>query len=111
MCQFDVHQYNQPLALLTAERVTFWQVQNGMVHVVDTVLLPPSTQRTVVSIATGGASQFSTLIELLTAADLVITLSADGINDAFTVFAPTNAAFAQVDAKTIESLKKPENKV
>ncbi len=82
-----------------------------MVHVVDTVLLPPSTQRTVVSIATGGTSQFSTLIELLTAADLVTTLSADGINDAFTVFAPTNAAFAQVDAKTIESLKKPENKV
>jgi uncharacterized surface protein with fasciclin (FAS1) repeats len=79
-----------------------------MVHVVDTVLLPPSTQRTVVSIVTGGASHFSTLIEL---ADLVTTLSADGINDAFTVFAPTNAAFAQVDAETIESLKKPENKV
>ena len=79
-----------------------------MVHVVDTVLLPPSTQRTVVSIVTGGASHFSTLIEL---ADLVTTLSADGINDAFTVFAPTNAAFAQVDAETIESQKKPENKV
>jgi uncharacterized surface protein with fasciclin (FAS1) repeats len=79
-----------------------------MVHVVDTVLLPPSTQRTVVSIVTGGASHFSTLIEL---ADLVTTLSADGINDAFTVFAPTNAAFAQVDAETIDSLKKPENKV
>ena len=79
-----------------------------MVHVVDTVLLPPSTQRTVVSIVTGGASHFSTLIEL---ADLVTTLSADGINDAFTVFAPTNAAFAQVDAETIESLKKPDNKV
>jgi transforming growth factor-beta-induced protein len=81
------------------------------VHVVDAVLLPPSALRTVVSIATGAASQFSTLVELLTAADLVTTLSADGIDNAFTVFAPTNAAFAKVDAQTIESLKKPENKV
>lgn len=84
--------------------------RNGVVHVVDAVLLPPSALRTVVSIATGAASQFSTLVELLTAADLVTTLSADGIDNAFTVFAPTNAAFAKVDAKTIESLKKPENK-
>jgi uncharacterized surface protein with fasciclin (FAS1) repeats len=53
-----------------------------------------------VSIATGAASQFSTLVELLTAADLVTTLSADGMDNAFTVFAPTNAAFAKVDAKT-----------
>jgi len=81
------------------------------VHVVDAVLLPPSALRTVVSIATGAASQFSTLVELLTAADLVTALSADGIADAFTVFAPTNAAFAKVDAATIASLKKPENKV
>ena len=80
-------------------------------HVVDAVLLPPSATRTVVSIATGAASQFSTLVELLTAADLVSTLSADGIDNALTVFAPTNAAFAKVDAQTIESLKKPENKV
>ena len=80
-------------------------------HVVDAVLLPPSALRTVVSIATGAAPEFSTLVELLTAADLVTTLSADGIDNAFTVFAPTNAAFAKVDSKTLESLKKPENKV
>ena len=80
-------------------------------HVVDSVLLPPSATRTVVSIATGSAPEFSTLVALLTAADLVTTLSADGIDNAFTVFAPTNAAFAKVDAATVEKLKKPENKV
>lgn len=83
---------------------------NGVVHVVDAVLLPPSTQRTVVSIATGAAPEFSTLVKLLVAADLVTTLSADGIDNAFTVFAPTNAAFAKVDANTVASLLKPENK-
>lgn len=82
-----------------------------MVHIVDAVLLPPSTQRTILSIVTGGTSQFSILMELLTAADLVTTLSADGINDAYTVFAPTDTAFAQVDPKIIDSLKKFKNKV
>ena len=44
---------------------------------------------------------------LLQAADLVDTLSGPG---PFTVFAPTNDAFAKIDAATLESLAKPENK-
>jgi hypothetical protein len=80
------------------------------VHSIGGVLLPPSTQRNVVTIATGN-TQFSTLVELLTAADLVTTLSADATTTAFTVFAPTNAAFAKIDAATITCLKKTENKV
>jgi uncharacterized surface protein with fasciclin (FAS1) repeats len=47
--------------------------------------------------------QFSTLVELVTAAGLVETLSDP--NGVFTVFAPTNDAFAKVDAATLESLK------
>lgn len=82
---------------------------NGVVHVVDAVLLPPSTQRNVVNIATNN-SDFTTLVELLTAADLVTTLSTDATATAFTVFAPTNAAFGKVDAATITCLKKTENK-
>ena len=50
---------------------------------------------------------FSTLVGLLQAADLVDTLSGPG---PFTVFAPTNDAFAKIDAATLESLAKPENK-
>jgi uncharacterized surface protein with fasciclin (FAS1) repeats len=50
---------------------------------------------------------FSTLVAALTAADLVETLSGDG---PFTVFAPTNEAFAQLPDGTVEMLLLPENK-
>lgn len=50
---------------------------------------------------------FSTLVAALQAADLVETLSGDG---PFTVFAPTNEAFAQLPAGTLDMLLLPENK-
>jgi uncharacterized surface protein with fasciclin (FAS1) repeats len=61
---------------------------------------------TIVDIAAGNAD-FSTLVAALKAAGLVETLSGAG---PFTVFAPTNAAFAKLPAGTVESLLKPENK-
>lgn len=51
--------------------------------------------------------QFTTLVAAVQAAGLVETLKGDG---PFTVFAPTDAAFAALPAGTIESLLKPENK-
>jgi uncharacterized surface protein with fasciclin (FAS1) repeats len=60
---------------------------NGVVHVIDKVILPPTT---VVGIAQGNP-QFSILVEAVIAADLVTALSGAG---PFTVFAPTNDAFA-----------------
>ena len=53
------------------------------------------------------AGQFKTLAAALEAADLVGTLKGDG---PFTVFAPTDAAFAKLPAGTVESLLKPENR-
>lgn len=53
------------------------------------------------------AGQFNTLAAALDAAGLVDTLKGDG---PFTVFAPTDAAFAALPAGTVESLLKPENK-
>lgn len=53
------------------------------------------------------AGQFTTLAKALTAAGLVDTLKGDG---PFTVFAPTDAAFAKLPAGTLEDLLKPENK-
>ena len=53
------------------------------------------------------AGQFKTLAAALEAADLVDTLKGDG---PFTVFAPTDAAFAKLPAGTVESLLKPENR-
>ena len=51
--------------------------------------------------------QFSTLVAAVTAAGLVDTLKSDG---PFTVFAPTNEAFAKLPAGTVENLLKLENK-
>src|SRR4051812_18089765 len=53
------------------------------------------------------AGQFKTLTAALFAADLVGTLKGDG---PFTVFAPTDEAFARLPAGTFENLLKPENK-
>lgn len=53
------------------------------------------------------AGSFTTLAKALTAAGLVQTLKGDG---PFTVFAPTDEAFAKLPAGTVESLLKPENK-
>lgn len=64
------------------------------------------TGKTIVSIASGN-KKFSTLVTALKAADLVETLSAAG---PFTVFAPTNAAFAKLPKATLANLLKPENK-
>ncbi|MFB9149981.1 fasciclin domain-containing protein [Roseovarius ramblicola] len=60
----------------------------------------------IVDIAAGNES-FSTLVAAVKAADLVETLKGDG---PFTVFAPTNAAFAALPEGTVEDLLKPANK-
>jgi uncharacterized surface protein with fasciclin (FAS1) repeats len=54
-----------------------------------------------------GAGQFKTLPAALKAADLIATLKGPG---PFTVFAPTDEAFAKLPAGTVENLLKPENK-
>jgi uncharacterized surface protein with fasciclin (FAS1) repeats len=53
------------------------------------------------------AGSFETLVTAVQAADLVDTLKSEG---PFTVFAPTDEAFAKLPAGTIEDLLKPENK-
>ncbi len=54
-----------------------------------------------------GSKDHTTLVAAVGAADLVATLKSAG---PFTVFAPTNAAFAKLPAGTVETLLKPENK-
>lgn len=62
--------------------------------------------RDIVDIA-ASADDFSTLVAAVKAADLVNTLKSDG---PFTVFAPTNDAFAKLPAGTVESLLEPKAK-
>lgn len=65
-----------------------------------------TSDKTVVEIAAGN-EDFSTLVAAVKAAGLAETLSGDG---PFTVFAPTNEAFAKLPEGTVEALLKPENK-
>jgi len=66
----------------------------------------PADAGTVVAVAQGNAD-FSTLVTAVVAADLAETLGGTG---PFTVFAPTNAAFAKVPAATMETLLAPAGK-
>jgi uncharacterized surface protein with fasciclin (FAS1) repeats len=71
-----------------------------------TVALNPAHAPDIVDTAVGAGS-FKTLAAALKAAGLVETLKGDG---PFTVFAPTDDAFAKLPAGTVETLLKPENK-
>ncbi|WP_415376439.1 fasciclin domain-containing protein [Patiriisocius sp. Uisw_017] len=65
-----------------------------------------TVQEKIVDVAVGN-EDFSTLVAVLTTADLVGTLQVYG---PFTVFAPTNAAFAKIDSKALSSLLEEKNK-
>merc|ERR1712194_283676 len=82
---------------------------NGVVHVINGVLTPPSTlgaaEKNIVELA-AGITDLSTLVTALKAGKLVTALSGTG---PFTVFAPTNEAFAALPAATLASLLKPAN--
>jgi len=71
---------------------------NGVIHVIDTVLVPNKIMNIVQTAQYYG---FSTLVTAIQAANLVSTLGGTG---PFTVFAPTNAAFAALPAGTLDSL-------
>jgi uncharacterized surface protein with fasciclin (FAS1) repeats len=65
-----------------------------------------SAEKDIVAVA-AGADNFKTLVAAVKAAGLVETLQGTG---PFTVFAPTDEAFAKLPAGTVENLLKPENK-
>ena len=71
---------------------------NGVIHVVDSVLLPPSGD--IVEVASNAGS-FDTLVTAVEAAGLVETLQGEG---PFTVFAPTDEAFSKLPEGTIPAL-------
>ena len=77
---------------------------NGVIHAIDRVLVPNTED--VIGTALGDG-RFGTLAKALTAGGLVEALRADG---PFTVFAPTDAAFAKLDPRTLASLLEPENR-
>jgi transforming growth factor-beta-induced protein len=79
---------------------------NGVIHVIDSVILPPADLADIVDTAVADG-RFTTLAAALGAAELIDTLKGEG---PFTVFAPTDDAFALLPEGTVESLLLPENK-
>jgi transforming growth factor-beta-induced protein len=96
---------------------------NGVIHVIDAVIVPPSVDvesllapmtteaameepGDIVAVASA-AEGFSTLVAAVSAAGLVETLQGEG---PFTVFAPTDDAFAALPAGLVDALLLPENK-
>merc|ERR1712054_293302 len=90
---------------------------NGVVHIINGVLLPPSQaeatmvspqpqEQNIVQLAEHTAD-LSILVSALVAADLADTLSSTG---KFTVFAPTDEAFKALPAGTLQALMNPTNK-
>jgi transforming growth factor-beta-induced protein len=77
---------------------------NGVIHIIDSVILPSDETLTAVA---DKAGKFKTLLAAAKAAGLVDTLNGD---KDLTVFAPTDEAFAKLPKGTVESLLKPENK-
>merc|ERR1712032_18746 len=90
---------------------------NGVVHIVDHVLIPPKkptpptppapgpATKNIVQLAEGD-KDLSTLVTALTAGKLVTALEGKG---PFTVFAPTNEAFAKLPKATLKRLLEPKN--
>ena len=77
---------------------------NGVIHVIDRVILPASEDLAKTATKAGN---FQTLLAAADAAGLTEALSGKG---PLTVFAPTNDAFAKLPAGTVETLLKPENR-
>jgi transforming growth factor-beta-induced protein len=96
---------NESVVSIDKSKVTKTDIEasNGVIHVIDTVLMPESKN----VVETAVAAKFTTIVSLVKAAGLAEALSGAG---PFTVFAPTDEAFAKLPKETLEMLGKPENK-
>lgn len=98
--------YNDNEVKVNGARVVAADIEcsNGIIHVIDQVILP--TSNTIVDTAKK-AKVFETLLTAATKAGLAGVLQKDG---PFTIFAPTDEAFASLPEGTVASLLLPENR-
>lgn len=87
-------------------RRTFLSLTTASMLAIAAIVPAQAAEMDIVDTAVA-AGNFTTLVAAVTAAGLVETLKGPG---PFTVFAPTDAAFAALPAGTVEELLKPENK-
>jgi uncharacterized surface protein with fasciclin (FAS1) repeats len=115
--KYDVHYIQKNTVLKLIEVVAFQGVHMKTMLTITSLALvgmlaaapaPARAQQTKNIVDTAvAAGSFTTLAKALTAADLVATLKGPG---PFTVFAPTDEAFAKLPAGTLDNLLEPENK-
>jgi transforming growth factor-beta-induced protein len=74
------------------------ECSNGVIHIIDTVIVP---KQNIVETANADV-EFNTLVDALVAADLDETLASE--QELYTVFAPTDAAFAELDEEYLADL-------
>ena len=102
------------LVAVTITSATFVACNNGEIKTAETTVtdsvkeevMAPAAPKDIVDVAIGSPDH-TTLVAAVTAAGLAETLKGAG---PFTVFAPTNAAFAALPAGTVDGLLKPESK-
>ncbi|XP_034302108.2 transforming growth factor-beta-induced protein ig-h3-like [Magallana gigas] len=97
--RFNIYNHNH-VVTVEGSKITHFDLtaSNGMVHVIDTVMMPPSGS--IVDLVAGN-SDLSTLLSQVQSAGLAGALQ----GDALTVFAPTNAAFNRLGSHVLNNLK------
>ncbi|XP_048777788.2 transforming growth factor-beta-induced protein ig-h3-like [Ostrea edulis] len=98
--RFNIYSHNKAVTV-EGSKITHFDLtaSNGIVHVIDTVMMPP--QGSIVDLVAGN-SDLSTLLSKVQSAGLAGALQ----GDALTVFAPTNAAFARLGSHVLDNLRR-----
>ncbi|XP_048777790.2 transforming growth factor-beta-induced protein ig-h3-like [Ostrea edulis] len=98
--RFNIYPHNN-VVTVEGSKITHFDLtaSNSMVHVIDTVMMPP--QGSIVDLVAGN-SDLSTLLSNVQAAGLAGALQGDGL----TVFAPTNAAFQKLGSHVLNNLRR-----
>ncbi|XP_033757329.1 transforming growth factor-beta-induced protein ig-h3-like [Pecten maximus] len=98
--RLNIYSHNDEVTV-EGSRITHFDLQadNGYVHIIDTVMLPP--EGSIVDIV-AGAPELSILLSKVKSANLVSALQ----GDALTVFAPTDDAFARLGSTVLNNLAK-----
>ncbi|XP_052722442.1 transforming growth factor-beta-induced protein ig-h3-like [Crassostrea angulata] len=98
--RFNIYNHNH-VVTVEGSKITHFDLtaSNGMVHVIDTVMMPPTGS--IVDLVAGN-SDLSTLLSKVQSAGLAGALQ----GDALTVFAPTNAAFNRLGSHVLDNLRR-----
>ena len=96
--RFNIYSHNNAVTIQGSQITEFdRRASNGVIHVIDTVILPPTGD--IVDFVSN-STELSTLYTLVGQAGIASALKGDGV----TLFAPTNAAFAKLSSAAVASI-------